>query len=100
MYEDECPEVREKCLFLLENNIEAYKYLSTIWQELSPPTKTSNIQGKLVRVIYYNNNKSYFFIGKILQIFPYYSGGPAKEFSIEVFKAAATLTSTVLAGIL
>ena len=96
MYEDEQLESIEKCLFPPKNNIEAYKYLSTIWQELSPPTKESDIQGKVVRVIYYNNNKPYFFLGKILQRFLYDTGGPAKEFSIEVFKVAVTSTSTIL----
>ena len=96
LYEDERPESTNKCLFPPENNIEAYEYLSTIWQELSPPTKESDIQGKVVGVIYYNNNKPYFFIGKILQRFLYDSSGLAKEFSIEVFKAAATSTSTIL----
>ena len=96
VYKDEQSESIEKCLFSPKNNIEAYKYLSTIWQELSPPTKESDIQGKVVGVIYYNNNKPYFFIGKILQRFLYDSGGPAKEFSIEFFKAAATSTSTIL----
>ena len=85
----------EKCLFPPKNNIEACKYLSTIWRELSPTTKESDIQGKVFGVIYYNNNKPYFFIGKILQRFLYDSGGPAKEFSIEFFKAAATSTSTI-----
>ena len=96
MYKDEQLESIEKCLFPPKNNIEVYKYLSTIWRELSPPTKESDIQGKVVGVIYYNNNKPYFFIGKILQRFLYDSGGPAKEFSIEVFKVAATSTSTML----
>ena len=89
-YEDEQPESIEKCLFPPKSNIQAYKYLSTIWRELSPPTKESNIQGKVVGLIHYNNNKLYFFIRKILQRFFYDSGGPAKELSIEVFKAAAT----------
>ena len=96
MYEDEQLESIEKCLFPPKNNIEVYKYLSTIWRELSPPTKESDIQGKVVRVICYNNNKPYFFIGKILKRFLYDSGGPAKEFSIEVFKVAVTSTSTIL----
>ena len=67
---------------------------------MSPPTKESNIQGKVVEVIYNNNNKPYFFIRKILQRFLYDSGGPAKEFSIEVFKAATTSRSTILEEIL
>ena len=38
-----------------------YKNISTIWQEMSPPIKESNIQGKFVGVIYFNNN-SYFYV--------------------------------------
>ena len=38
-----------------------YKNISTIWQEMSPPTKESNIQGKFVGDIYFNNN-SYFYV--------------------------------------
>ena len=96
-YEDEQPESIEKCLFPPKSNIQAYEYLSTIWRELSPPTKESDIQGKVVGLIHYNNNKPYFFIRKILQRFLYDS---AKELSIEVFKAAATWTSTILEEIL
>ena len=29
-----------------------YKNVSTVWQEMSPPTKESNIQVKLVAVVY------------------------------------------------
>ena len=60
VHEDERPESIEKCLFPPKNNIEAYKYLSSIWRELSPPTKESDIQGKVVEVIHYNNNNPYF----------------------------------------
>ena len=56
VYKDGHPEAIEKCLFPPKNNIEVYEYLSTIWQELTSPTKESDIQGKVVGVIYYNNN--------------------------------------------
>ena len=42
-----------------------YKNISTIWQEMSPPRKESNIRGKFVGVIYFNKasiiNKKYYF---------------------------------------
>lgn len=41
------------------------------------------------------SSKPHLFVGRILRRFFYAEGGPAKQFQIEVFKQASTLTSMI-----
>ena len=86
------PEQEEICLFPPKNDNDAYQYLVTVWDELKPPVEEKSLQGKVVGVIYEDaKNKPHLFIGKIQNRFLLDEHGPAKEFTVEVFKKAQHL---------
>lgn len=91
------PEHVDDSLFPPQDDLDGYKYLLEVWDELNPPVEEKDLQGKIFGVIYNDkNDKPHFFIGKIIARYLYDEDGPAKEFQVEVFKKAATSTSTIL----